>query len=210
MKYEYKTRRRDMEFRDVVMQRYATKKFDGKRIPDDKIKELIDLIRFAASAVNLQPWKIKIVTDQDTKEKLRAAAFGQEQVGTCSHLLVFYADTDTDGLINKVEDTMKKSGVPDEMRNMVLGLARNMAGGMTPAAKVAWAQCQVFLALGNAVNGAKSLGFDSCPMTGFDPAQCAAVLGTRPNLVLTALCPVGYAIDTPMPKMRFSQEDILL
>jgi nitroreductase len=81
---------------------------------------------------------------------------------------------------------------------------------MSPEAKITWAQCQVFLALGNAVNGAKALGFDSCPMTGFDPAQCAAILGDYPNLVLTAICPVGYAADTPIPKMRFSREEILL
>lgn len=199
-----------MEFKDVVMGRYATKKFDGKQIPDDKIGELVELIRFASSAVNLQPWKIKIVADQDTKAKLAKAAFGQEQVATCSHVLVFYANTDTEGLVNKIDEMMKKSGVPDEMRNMVVGLARNMTAPMSHEAKVAWAQCQVFLALGNAVNGAKSLGFDSCPMTGFDPAQCTAILGPVANLVLTALCPVGYAADTPIPKMRFSTGDILL
>lgn len=199
-----------MEFKEIVMKRYATKKFDGKRVPDDKIRELIDLIRFSPSALNLQPWKVKVVADQETKDKLRAAAFGQEGVSTCSHLLVFYANTDTDGLISKVDGMMKKSGAPDETRNMVLGLARNMTGSMSHEAKVAWAQCQVFLALGNAVNGAKSLGLDSCPMTGFDRAQCASVLGDDPDLVLTAFCPVGYAADAPMPKMRFSPEDILL
>ncbi len=198
-----------MEFRDVVMQRYATKKFDGKRIPDGKIKELIELIRFAASAVNLQPWKVRIITDQKTKDELCQAAFGQEQVRTCSHLLVFYANTDTDGLVEKVDQGMKKWGVPDEMRNMVVGLAKNMTTSMTPEAKVAWAQCQVFLALGNAINGAKSLGFDSCPMTGFDPAQCGRILGNQPHLVLTAMCPVGYAADIQLPKMRFPEEDVI-
>ena len=199
-----------MEFRDIVMQRYATKKFDGRRIPEGKIKELIELIRFAPSAVNLQPWKVRIVSDQKIKDELRQAAFGQEQVSTCSHLLVFYANIDTDGLVGKLDQGMKKGGVPDEMRNMVVGLAKNMTSGMTPAARLAWAQCQVFLALGNAVNGAKSLGFDSCPMTGFDPGQCDKILGTQPNLVLTVMCPVGYAADAPMPKMRFSEEDVLL
>ena len=43
-----------MEFRDIVMKRYATKKFDGKKIPEAKINELIELIRFAPSAINLQ------------------------------------------------------------------------------------------------------------------------------------------------------------
>jgi len=199
-----------MEFKDIVMQRYATKKFDGRKIPDGKIAELIELIRFAPSAVNLQPWKIKIVTDQKSKDELRQAAFGQEQVSTCSHLLVFYANIDTDGLVGKVDQGMKKSGVPDEMRNTVVGLARNMTSGMTREAKVAWAQCQVFLALGNAVNGAKSLGFDSCPMTGFDPGLCEKILGSRPNLVLTVMCPVGYAADAPMPKIRFPEEDVII
>ena len=198
-----------MEFRDIVMQRYATKKFDGKKIPDGKIKDLIELIRFAPSAVNLQPWKIKIVSDQKIKDELRRAAFGQEQVSTCSHLLAFYANTDTEELIKKVDEMMKKSAVPDEMRNMTIGIARNMTGSMSPEARVAWAQRQVFLALGNAVNGAKALGFDSCPMTGFDPDQVSRILGTQPNLVLTAICPLGYAADTPMPKMRFPEEGVI-
>ena len=30
-----------MEFKDLVMQRYATKKFNGKRISDDRISELL-------------------------------------------------------------------------------------------------------------------------------------------------------------------------
>jgi nitroreductase len=199
-----------MEFKDVVRQRYATKKFDGKKIPDEKIAELIEMICLAPSALNLQPWRIKIVADQKTKDECQAAAFGQEQVGTCSHLLVFYADIDADSLISKVEGMMRKSGVPDEMTNMVVDVARNMAGGMSSEAKLAWAQCQVYLALGNAVNGAKALGFDSCPMTGFDPAQYTAILAHHPNLVLTAICPVGYGADIPIPKMRFSREDILL
>jgi nitroreductase len=198
-----------MAFRDIVMQRYATKKFDGKKIPDGKIKDLIELIRFAPSAVNLQPWKIKIVSDQKIKDELRQAAFGQEQVSTCSHLLAFYANTDTEELIKKVDGLMKKSGVPDETRNVMIGIARNMTGSMSPEARVAWAQRQVFLALGNAVNGAKALGFDSCPMTGFDPDQVLRILGTRPNLVLTVICPLGYAADTPIPKMRFPEEDVI-
>ena len=83
-----------MQFKDIVMQRYATKKFDGKKISEDKISELLELIRFAPSALNLQPWKIKLVTDQKLKEELRKVSNNQEQITTCSHLLVFCADSD--------------------------------------------------------------------------------------------------------------------
>jgi nitroreductase len=192
------------------MKRYATKKFDGKMIPETKINELVDLIRFAPSAINLQPWKIKVITDQKIKKQLLPATFNQEQIVTCSHLLVFCANLDVDGLINKVEQTLKASRVPDEMRQRVIGLARDMNGRMSPEQRLAWAQCQVYLALGNAVNGAKALGFDSCPMAGFDPKEYSRILKLQPYLVPTALCPLGFAADKPMPKIRFPKEDILL
>ena len=197
-----------MEFKDIVMQRYATKKFDGKKIPEGKINEFIELVRFAPSSLNLQPWKIKVIADQKIKEQLFPATFNQEQATTCSHLLVFCANTDLDGLIKKVDQTLKEARVPDGMRNMVIGFAKDMNGGMSPEQRLGWAQCQVFLALGNALNGAKALGFDSCPMTGFDPQEYSRILKLPPHLVPTALCPLGYAADKPMPKLRFAKEDI--
>ena len=197
-----------MEFKDIVMKRCATKKFDGKKIPEAKINELIELIRFAPSAINLQPWRIKVITDQKIKEQLFPATFNQEQTTTCSHLLVFCANTDVDGLIKKVDQTLKEGRVPDEMRNMVIGRAKEMNGRMSPEQRLGWAQRQVFLALGNALNGAKALGFDSCPMTGFDPQEYSRILKLPPHLVPTALCPLGYAADKPMPKLRFPKEDI--
>jgi len=197
-----------MQFKDIVMQRYATKKFDGKEIAKDKIIELLELVRFAPSALNLQPWKIKLVTDQKLKEELRKASNNQEQITTCSHLLVFCADSDYDGLIQRLDSLMHKHGVPVEIKKMVIGMAQEFTGKMTPEQKRAWSQAQTYLALGNALNGAKALGFDSCPMGGFDPAEYSRILKIPANLVPVMLCPVGYAADKPMPKIRFAAEDI--
>lgn len=198
-----------MEFRDIVRQRYATKKFDGKKIPEGKIDELFEIIRFTPSSLNLQPWKIKVITDQKPKEELVPATFSQQgQVTSCSHLLVFCADTKVDKLVEKVSQIMMEAGVPDERRNSTIGIAKAMFGRMSPEAKLEWAKCQVYLALGNAVNGAKSLGFDSCPMTGFDPAEYSRILKLPEHLIPTILCALGYADDKPMPKMRFSKKDI--
>jgi len=122
-----------MQFKDSVMQRYATKKFDGKKISGDKISELLELVRFAPSALNLQPWKIKIVTDQIVKAQLLAASNNQQQVTTCSHLLVFCADSDYDGLIRRLDTLMQKNGVPVDMKNMVIGMAREFTGLIWPS-----------------------------------------------------------------------------
>jgi nitroreductase len=198
-----------MEFKEIVMSRYATKKFDGRKIPEAKISELLELAQFAPSALNIQPWKIKVITDQKTKEQLRPASWNQEQITTCSHLLVFCANTDFAGLIKKLEGLLQKSRAPEEMRKMVIGLASDLTAKMPPEQRLSWAQGQVFLALANALNGAKALGFDSCPMGGFDPKEYSRILALPPNVVPTMLCPVGYAADKPMPKVRFPKEDIV-
>jgi nitroreductase/dihydropteridine reductase len=198
-----------MEFATIVMSRYATKKFDGRKLPETKIHELLEMVRFAPSALNLQPWKIKVVTDQKIKEQLKPAAFDQEQVTTCSHLLVFCADPDYDSLIHRLGALLKKTGVPEELQERVIGMAVQFTKPMSPEQKLAWSQAQTYLALGNALNGAKSLGFDSCPMGGFDPKEFTRILKIPPPLVPTMLCPVGYAADKPMQKVRFPKEDIV-
>jgi len=198
-----------MEFRDVVMQRYATKMFTGETVPEDLIGQLLEVIRYAPSALNLQPWKIKVVTDPQLKELLRSASWGQPQITSCSHLLVFCANTDLAGTVDRLDLAIQAAGGPDEMRNMVIGLARNMAGSMTPDETFSWARAQTYLALGNAVNGAKALGLDSCPMSGFDPQAYSRVLDLPAHLVPVAVCPVGYAADQPMPKMRFPLDEIV-
>lgn len=198
-----------MDFTEIVMKRYATKKFDGRKIPDDKLDKLLDLIRFAPSALNLQPWKIKVISDQQIKEQLKPAAFNQDQITTCSHLLVFCADPDYDSLIKRLGELLQKNHVPSDVQKMILDMARSFADQMTPEQQFAWSQAQTYLALGNAVNGAKSLGFDSCPMGGFNPVEFTRILNIPAPLVPVMLCPVGYAADTPMPKIRYPKEDVL-
>jgi nitroreductase len=198
-----------MQFKEIVMQRYATKKFDGKKIPMEKIDELLELVRFAPSALNLQPWKIKVVTDQNIKEQLKPVAFNQEQVTTCSHLLVFCADPDFDSLIRRLAKLLKIHGIPEEVQKMVVDMAVQFTRNMSPEQKLAWAQAQTYLALGNALNGAKALGFDSCPMGGFVPDEFSRILNIPRPLVPVMLCPVGYAADKPMQKVRFPKEDII-
>ncbi|MCX6699521.1 MAG: NAD(P)H-dependent oxidoreductase [Methanomicrobiales archaeon] len=198
-----------MLFKDIVMQRYAVKKFNGKVVPQEKINELIELVRYAPSALDLQPWKIKVVTDQKLKEQLRPAAFNQEQITTCSHLLVFCADPDYDSLITKLGALLKENHVPEDVQAMIIGMAAQFAGAMSPEQRLAWSQAQTYLALGNALNGAKSLGFDSCPMGGFNPDEFTRILDIPKPLVPVMLCPVGYAADQPTPKLRFRKEDIL-
>lgn len=197
-----------MKFDEIVNARYATKKFDGKVVPEATMEKLYDLIRLSASSFNLQPWKIKVITDKKTKEKLQTASWNQEQITSCSHLLVLCADKEVGKLIDKLEKQMLKAGVPAENLKQYVSMMRGMNSSMSEEQRLSWAQKQVYIALGNAMNGAKSLGLDSCPMEGFDAKQYAQILMLPTNLVPTLVCPIGYAADKPRPKMRFTKEEV--
>ena len=199
-----------MEFEKIVHERYATKLFDGRKIPESKVNKLLELIRYAASSFNIQPWKIIVVNDQKLKEKLQPVTWNQQQIPTCSHLLVFCADTEITGNIDKLEKLMIQNGAKAGDVNPYVDMMRNFEKNLSNEEKLSWSQRQTFLALGNALNGAKSLGFDSCPMEGFNPAEYSKILNLPKNLVPTALCPIGYASDKPTPKLRFREEEVFI
>ena len=195
-----------MEFEKIVHERYATKLFDGRKLPEDKVNRLLEMIRYAPSSFNIQPWKIMIVTDAKLKEKLTPVSMNQKQIESCSHLLVFCANKDIAGNIDRLEKLMKKAGASTSYIEIMRGFDKSLSEEQ----KLSWAQMQTYLALGNALNGAKALGFDSCPMEGFDPKEYSKILKLPNNLVPTALCPIGYAADKQQEKLRFAKEEVFI
>ena len=197
-----------MEFKDIVMQRYAAKQFDGRTIDEPTLFALLDIIRYSPSAMNLQPWKIKIVTAGKIKKNLLVHTNNQPQVTTCSHLFVFCANTDIEKLVDKVVDGFARTGLSPDAVSQYAVMVRAYVGSMSPVQRMAFAREQIHIALCNAVNGAKSLGLDSCPMGGFDPAAYAEVLFLPEEYVPVVLCAVGYAVDKPNPKWRLPREEV--
>jgi nitroreductase/dihydropteridine reductase len=197
-----------MEFKDIVMQRYAVKQFDGRMIDDSMLYALLDMIRYAPSAFNLQPWKIKIVSASRIKNNLRSFSNDQPQVTTCSHLLVFCANTELEQLVERAEEGLKASGMPAEGITQYTRMMKEYIRSMTPEQRMAFAREQIHIALGNAVNGAKALGIDSCPMGGFDPAGYAEVLFLPDEYIPVVLCAIGYAADKAPAKWRLPREEV--
>lgn len=199
-----------LDFKSIVMRRYAVKKFNGKKVDESTISKLVELIQFSASSFNLQPWKIKVVTDQKIKDEICKVSWNQPQVNTCSHLLVLCADSNVSALIDQLEALLLANGANADSLKDYLGMMRGFASGMNDDQKKIWAQKQCYIALSNAMNGATSLGLDSCPMEGFDPAAVDKILHLPKNLHSTLLVPIGYPEDMPRPKLRFPTKTILI
>ncbi len=199
-----------MNIKELLKKRHATKKFNEKKIPEKQILELKELIRLAPSSFGLQPYKIKIITDKETKEKLAPAAWNQPQITTCSHLLVFCAYTNINERIDEMEQMLIKEGTPEEKAKAYTNMMRGFNEGLSTEKKITWAQKQIYLAVENVLIGAKELGFDSCPMEGFNPEEFSKILNLPEDLIPTVIVPVGYTEEEPRTKIRYTNKDLFI
>lgn len=82
-----------MDVIQAIKERRSINFFEiGKAIPDDKIKELLEIADLSPSSFNLQPWKTIVVRDPERKKVLRKCAFNQPKVEDASAVLIMIAD----------------------------------------------------------------------------------------------------------------------
>ncbi|HVU85284.1 MAG TPA: nitroreductase family protein, partial [Puia sp.] len=98
-----------MSFLESLNWRYATKRMNGKKVPQEKVDVILEAARLAPSASGLQPFHIISITDPALLEKIKPVANNQPQITEASHLLVFAAWEDiTSEKIDEVFDQVIK------------------------------------------------------------------------------------------------------
>ncbi|PWH86106.1 NAD(P)H-dependent oxidoreductase [Brumimicrobium oceani] len=206
-----------MELLDKLNWRYAAKAMNGKKVPQEKIDNIIEAISLSPTSSGLQPFEVIVITNQELKEKIRPAAWNQSVITDCSHLLVFAAwDTYTPERINKMFDlTNDIRGFKNEgwenYRQMLLANypPRDSEVNFNHAAK------QAYIAFSQAISAAAFQGLDSTPMEGFEPEVIDEILGLKEKgLRSCVMLPVGYRNESEdwlvnLPKVRKSKEDLV-
>jgi nitroreductase len=198
-----------MEFKELTTARYASRTYTDRKIDDESIELIKEMVRNSPSAVNVQPWKIKILNDGELKGKLAPYVFGgQTQVPSCSHLMVLCANTDWESHIEANIDCMKQAQVPEQNIKYYQMAVDGMFGRISDDEKLAEAEKNVYIAAASAVFGAKSLGIDSCIIQGFDVDEISNILDLPSDITPTLLVTLGYAEDSPTPKSRLPEDEI--
>ncbi|GAB0174228.1 MAG: NAD(P)H-dependent oxidoreductase [Candidatus Altimarinota bacterium] len=188
---------------DSLKWRYATKKFDTEKVVmNEDLDTILEAIRLAPASLNLQAYKIHVVKDQETKDKIQAVAWNQAQIGTCSHLLVFTARTD---LIDAKEELFSMlSGGDAHVRNQLAGYEGMVSGLITGLeasnSALAWSAKQSYIALGFGMVAAAELRIDSCPMEGFDGGSVGEILSLPPSETAVVMLPIGYRAEGEGPR----------
>lgn len=80
-----------MELSEVINKRYSYRRFDQRNVEDATLNQIFELARLAPSSGNLQSFRVVVVRDLETKQKLRHAAAHQEFIELAPVVLVICA-----------------------------------------------------------------------------------------------------------------------
>ncbi len=194
----------------LLRKRFCAKEFTSEKIPEEKINSIIEAIRLSPSSYNLQPWRIKIIKDQETKEKLFPASYNQKQITTCSHLLIFLTSLDIDEILGKLKKARLEAGTPEEQVDAYLSRLKASLEKKSPLELRMYLEEQTYIALGIAMLEAASLDIDSCAMGGFIEEEYKKILNIPEKYAVSVLLPLGKAAHPPRPKIRIDKEDLLI
>jgi len=203
-----------MELLESLKWRYATKKMNGNKIPQDKLERILEVIRLAPSSYGLTPYNVIVVEDQKLKEELQGAAYGQTQLVDSSAVLVFatWDDVTEDAVDIYIQETARQRGITTDMLEEFSGMIKGSLTNMTQEQKISWAQRQAYIGLGFALTAAATEEVDSTPMEGFNPVVVDNILGLKEmGLMSVALLPLGYRDSendylASMKKVRWDNE----
>ena len=56
---------------ELVKARYSSRNYDTRPVEVEKLDYIMECVRLAPSAVNLQPWRFRIVTDKEAIAQLQ-------------------------------------------------------------------------------------------------------------------------------------------
>ncbi|MFN7840262.1 MAG: NAD(P)H-dependent oxidoreductase [Pirellula sp.] len=201
---------------DYLKWRYAVKRFDSTRkIPSDLWEQIEDSMILTPSSFGLQPWKFLVVTTDEVKAKLPAISWNQNQPAECSHMVLFAANHVIDAAYvdRYIAEMSTTRGVPIEnltdFRNVMLGFLRNRGSEIS-----GWAANQVYIALGQLLTVAATLGVDACPMEGLLMNEYDRLLGLEDTgFKVVVGCALGYRHPedryAQAAKVRFSKNDLV-
>jgi nitroreductase len=190
-----------LSVKEAIESRHSIRQYVQEPIPKEHIEEILELVRLAPSAWNLQPWRIHVITDHDLKMKMEEAAYGQKQVSSAP--AVFIVSSDMEDVITNLEETVHP-GLPPERKEEEVANLSQFFGGLSVAERGQWGLTQTNIALGFMLVSVQGLGYSSVPMLGFDQVKVRELLGLPEHVFFAAMVPVGKADGEGYPHHRHS------
>ena len=176
-----------MNVSEAIEARRSVKHYDPDHVmPETDLAELIRLTKLAPSSFNMQNYRILVVRDPEIRQQIRAAAWDQPQVTDASVLFIMCAD-----LTSHLADPADYwTHAPVEIQNILGPMIKPFYEGNDTLIRDE-AMRSAALSGMTLMLAAKDMGYDSCPMIGFDAAKVAELIHLPENYAIGFMIPVG-------------------
>ena len=176
-----------MNVSEAIEARRSVKHYDPDHImPEADLAELIRLIKLAPSSFNMQNYRILVIRDPEVRQQIRSVAWDQPQVTDASVLFIMCADLSA----HQADPADYWSHAPDEVQNILGPMIKPFYEGNDTLIRDE-AMRSAALAGMTLMLAAKGMGYDSCPMIGFDSAKVAELINLPENYAIGFMIPVG-------------------
>ena len=178
-----------METITAIKERRSVKHYDpAHEMSEAEINALLELALLSPTSFNMQHWRFVVVTDTEKLAAIQTAAWNQAQVTEASITILLCAK------LNAHEDADRywvhaPQSVQDILVPMISPFYQNNAQLRRDEA-----MRSIGIAAQTLMLTAKSMGYDSCPMIGFDPEKVAEIIDLPENHVIGMMLTVGKAL----------------
>ncbi len=207
-----------MNLKEIMNWRYAAKQFDtSKKVDSETLNRILEITNLSATSYGLQPYMTVVVKNQDLKDKLVAASYGQTNVSDSSHVIIFAARTDIDEkfIDNFIKLTAEARNSDVEKLKSFKEMLVKSFSSKTDDEIYNWASKQAYLALGTFLIACADEDVDSCPIGGFVPEEYDKILNLPDyNLRSVVVAAIGYRHKDDKyqyyKKVRKSSEEMII
>ena len=182
---------------EAIYNRRAVKHFDPEhRITADEERQLFETVIQAPTSFNIQHWRFVVLRDPQLREKIRTE-FGndQSQMTDASLLVLFTADVQA----WQKEPTRYWKNAPQAVSDLLVGWMGPFHEGREWLQRDE-AQRSIGMAMQTLMLAAQQLGYQSCPMIGFEIDKVAELVDLPSDHVMGPMVAIGKGTKDPWPK----------
>jgi len=181
---------------DAIKSRRSIKHYDAEhQMTEDEITELLSLAVLSPTAFNIQNWRFVVVRDPALRQKIRGSAWDQAQVTDTSLFIVLTADLKA---WEKEPVRYWKDAAEEVQGFMVPAIDAYYRGKEQVQRDEAMRSCGI--AAQTLMLAAKSLGYDSCPMDGFDFDEVGEHINLPADHVIAMFVAIGKGTKEAWPR----------
>jgi len=196
-----------MNVASAIQSRRSVRHFDpDHKMNKKEIEKLLSLAVQSPTAFNIQNWRFVVVQDPELRQKIRAAAWDQSQVTEASLLVILCADLKA----WDKEPIRYWRSAPEPVKEYIVPAIRDYYDGLDQVQRdEAMRSCGI--AAQTLMLAAKSMGYDSCPMDGFDFDEVAELINLPEDHAISLFVAIGKSIEEQKPfPDRLPIEDVVI